>query len=453
MEVEVKDINLPVGTVLNVLVDNMMVGSLTLGRDDGDDKVSYDVQDDFPRGVLELDTRNGDFVPNIAAGARVVVATTSGQTIVAGSFATDEPPPPSNQTRLRAKLAGMRINGLTPKGQAEFRERSDGSRRLRVQVERVNLPAGTVLAVSIDGNMIGQLTINSEFEGRIVLNTNAGDLVPAVIIGSRVVVMSQSGMTIVSGVFNTSSSMPSQENDIDDRGIFVEEHYHDFLNREPDESGFNFWNSVIASCGDDAQCADVKRINTSAAFYLSIEFQNTGYVLYRFEKASFNRMPRHLGFLIDVQTLGQGVIVNEPGWEQRLESNKREFAEARVNRPEFRQLYDGLTSEQFVDALFANGGVVPSPVERISLIAGLNSGTETRATVLRKVAENDAFYRKEFNAAFVYMQYVGYLRREPDQSGFNFWLNKLNQFGGDFNKAEMVKAFLLSGEYRDRFKW
>jgi hypothetical protein len=87
------------------------------------------------------------------------------------------------------------------------------------------------------------------------------------------------------------------------------------------------------------------------------------------------------------------------------------------------------------------------------MIVGLNAGTETRATVLRKVADNGAFYRKEFNAAFVYMQYLGYLRREPDQAGFNFWLNKLNQFNGDYNKAEMVKAFLVSGEYRDRFKW
>jgi hypothetical protein len=317
----------------------------------------------------------------------------------------------------------------------------------------VNLPAGTLLGVSINGNMIGRITLHSEFEGEIKLNTNDGDVVPAVVIGSTVVVTNQAGMTIVSGVFNTSSSMPSQENDIDDRAVFVEEHYHDFLDREPDESGFGFWTDVISSCGDDLQCTDVKRINTSAAFYMSIEFQNTGYLVYRFEKASFNRMPRRLGFLIDTQALGQGVIVNQPGWDQELESNKREVAEAWVNRPEFRQLYDGITSEQFVDALFANAGVAPSPVDRNSMIVGLNAGTETRATVLRKVADNGAFYRKEFNAAFVYMQYLGYLRREPDQAGFNFWLNKLNQFNGDYNKAEMVKAFLVSGEYRDRFKW
>ena len=50
------------------------------------------------------------------------------------------------------------------------------------------------------------------------------------------------------------------------------------------------------------------------------------------------------------------------------------------------------------------------------------------------------------------MQYFGYLRRGPDDAGFNFWLGKLNRANGNFVEAEMVKAFLDSIEYRDRFK-
>jgi hypothetical protein len=49
------------------------------------------------------------------------------------------------------------------------------------------------------------------------------------------------------------------------------------------------------------------------------------------------------------------------------------------------------------------------------------------------------------------MQYFGYLRRDPDQLGFDFWLKKLNDHGGDFRAAQMVKAFLDSIEYRKRF--
>ena len=77
--------------------------------------------------------------------------------------------------------------------------------------------------------------------------------------------------------------------------------------------------------------------------------------------------------------------------------------------------------------------------------------TETRATVLRKIAEAEELRSREFNAAFVTMEYFGYLRRDPDTAGFNFWLNKLNSFNGDFVGSEMVKAFITSTEYRQRF--
>ena len=81
----------------------------------------------------------------------------------------------------------------------------------------------------------------------------------------------------------------------------------------------------------------------------------------------------------------------------------------------------------------------------------LNGATKTRAQVVRSVVEDSEFVQSEFNKAFVLMQYFGYLRRDPDEAGFNFWLNKLNQFNGNFVAAEMVKAFITSGEYRQRF--
>ena len=88
---------------------------------------------------------------------------------------------------------------------------------------------------------------------------------------------------------------------------------------------------------------------------------------------------------------------------------------------------------------------------RDALVAGLTAATETRATVLRKIAETDEMQTREFNAAFVAMEYFGYLRRDPDTAGYNFWLTKLNAFNGNFVNAEMVKAFITSSEYRQRF--
>jgi hypothetical protein len=55
------------------------------------------------------------------------------------------------------------------------------------------------------------------------------------------------------------------------------------------------------------------------------------------------------------------------------------------------------------------------------------------------------------------MQFFGYLRRNPNDApdanfaGYDFWLNKLNAFGGNYISSEMVKAFITSGEYRHRF--
>ncbi|HWW75513.1 MAG TPA: hypothetical protein VNZ44_08955, partial [Pyrinomonadaceae bacterium] len=75
---------------------------------------------------------------------------------------------------------------------------------------------------------------------------------------------------------------------------------------------------------------------------------------------------------------------------------------------------------------------------------------------LRSVAESASVTARQFNSGFVLMQYFGYLRRSPNElpdadfAGYQFWLDKLNQFG-DFRSAEMVKAFLVSLEYQQRF--
>ena len=123
-----------------------------------------------------------------------------------------------------------------------------------------------------------------------------------------------------------------------------------------------------------------------------------------------------------------------------------------------------MTPTQFVNALFANANVTPSTAERNSIIAEFGSATNTtdtaaRGRALRRVAENPALAEQEFSRAFVLMQYFGYLRRNPNDApepglnfdGYNFWLNKLNQFNGDYIDAEMVKAFISAVEYRNRF--
>jgi uncharacterized protein (TIGR03118 family) len=413
-------------------------------------------------------------------------------------------------------------------------------------------------------------------------------------------------------------------NPIDETNFFVRQQYLDFLNREPDQAGLDFWTNEITSCGGNAQCVEVKRINVSAAFFLSLEFQRTGYIAYLTHRVAFGAtasgspVPVLYGnFQRDVQALQRGFVFGAPNADTVLEANKVAYFNEFVTRPEFVTKYPStLTNEQYVDNLLASAGLSPSQVRqfdvsltnaqepgtvvpttstgnprpasfgtarfnfndaqtamtftatinnidvtgsqtsdtndnlvaahihagpsvapgvngpvvwgffgtpfndnnpndavvapfgsgvggtfsgkwdapegngttlaaeldnlrsgrayinfhtvqfptgeirgnfpaadslRNSLVAGLNGMTETRATVLRKIAEAQELQTRELNRAFVSMEYFGYLRRDPDTAGFNFWLNKLNAFNGNFFTAEMVKAFISSLEYRQRF--
>jgi uncharacterized protein (TIGR03118 family) len=413
-------------------------------------------------------------------------------------------------------------------------------------------------------------------------------------------------------------------NPIDDPAFFVRAHYLDFLNREPDAAGQAFWTNEIASCAGNAACIENKRVNVSAAFFLSIEFQRTGYLAYLTHRTAFGAnasgspAPILYGnFERDVQQLQRGFVFGATGSDAVLEANKVAYFNEFVTRPEFVSKYPStLTNDQYVDNLLASAGLSPSQVRlfvvnltndqevpptvptlttggarpassgtarfqfndaqtaltftatisnidvtgsqtadtndnliaahihagpsvapgvngpvvwgffgapfndnnpndqvffptaggvggtfsgkwdapegngttlaaqlndlraghayinfhtrqfaggeirgnfpaadafRNSLVAGLNGSTMTRAQVLRAIAESAELNSREFNAAFVTMEYFGYLRRDPDTAGFNFWLNKLNAFNGNFQNAEMVKAFITSSEYRQRF--
>ena len=272
----------------------------------------------------------------------------------------------------------------------------------------------------------------------------------------------------------TDNSTPIGVNPIDTTSFFVRLHYLDFLNREPDSSGNAFWINEITVCGANQACIDDRRNNVSAAFYLSVEFQNTGYLVERIYKTAYGDgtgtstlggahqisvpVVRLLEFLPDTQEIGEGVIVGQAGWEALLESKKQALTAEFVLRPRFTTAFPvSMTPAQFVDALNTNAGNPMSASQRNQMVNDYTSGAMTRAQVLRAVAEDQDLINAEFNRAFVMMQYFGYLRRnandaqDTDYTGYDFWLTKLNQFNGNYINAEMVKAFITSTEYRQRF--
>ena len=247
-------------------------------------------------------------------------------------------------------------------------------------------------------------------------------------------------------------AQPDATNPIDVPAFMVRQTYIDFLNREPDPGGDDFWTNELVVCGSDPICKQVKRVNVSAAFFLSIEFKETGYYVYRLYKSTYGRVPTMVEFMPDTVQISRGVVVGSLGWEDRVAQNKQQFLSDWTQRPAFQLRYGSLTNRQFVDAIIANLGVTISNSQRNALVTNLNNGTP-RAAVLEQLATNDAFTRAQFNSAFVLMEYFGYLRRDPDPAGFGFWLSKLNEFNGNFAGAEMVRAFLESTEYRSRFAY
>ena len=67
--------------------------------------------------------------------------------------------------------------------------------------------------------------------------------------------------------------------------------------------------------------------------------------------------------------------------------------------------------------------------------------------------QSQAFLDAEYNRAFVFSQYAGYLRRDSDIAGFLFWLDQVGKCPLRNVGAQhaMVCLFLTSEEYQNRF--
>ncbi|MCU1268384.1 MAG: hypothetical protein JWM21_4702 [Acidobacteria bacterium] len=243
----------------------------------------------------------------------------------------------------------------------------------------------------------------------------------------------------------------SNPNVIDDARNFVKQHYLDFLSRNPDPGGWDFWTAKITQCGLDAACIHTQRIGVSAAFFIELEFQQTGYVVYRFYRAAYGTRPStptRANITFQQFIADRAQLVGGSGLPQSTINLANNF----VARPEFKVIYpdDGsMSNTQFVNKLFDTAGLTPYTAERQQQIDAMNNNGKTRAQVLLDVIEINEFKTREYNPAFVLMQYYGYLRRNPDQGGYDFWLNVLNSQPDNFRG--MVCSFLTSTEYQQRF--
>ncbi len=238
-------------------------------------------------------------------------------------------------------------------------------------------------------------------------------------------------------------------NPIDETRFFVRMQYLDFLAREGDEGGYDYWTQQITQCGTNQACINRKRVDVSAAFFIEQEFQDTGSFIYRLNKASFGIRVPYTDFMND-----RGRVIGGT----QLEPSKTALAEDFVQRSNFTTRYPASQSaEVFVDALIrtiSDSSNVDLSARRSEILAAYNQGggsqTQSRARALRKAIDYKEYIAAEFNRSFVLAEYFGYLRREPDEDGYNFWLNVLNNRVPN-NYRGMVCAFSNSAEYQDRF--
>jgi hypothetical protein len=257
---------------------------------------------------------------------------------------------------------------------------------------------------------------------------------------------------------------------IDDSDFFVSQHYVDFLNRFPDPGGFAFWNAKLSACGANVACINSTRIDVSNSFFFELEFQQTGSYVYRLYRESFgnhqpfanpdntvnpteaNKIPLYANFKADRQLVIGGA---------NLAQEQLDLANLFVQRTEFTNKYpSNLPLDQFVDAVLATINTdlgVDLTSQKAALIA-----LGTRGAVIYKLADdnlatnpinNRPFIDAEYNRAFVYTEYGGYLRRDSDVAGFLFWLGQVNSGAlRDVSKQHaMVCSFITADEYQLRF--
>jgi hypothetical protein len=231
---------------------------------------------------------------------------------------------------------------------------------------------------------------------------------------------------------------PPTSNPVDNTSFFVRQHYIDFLNREPDPPGFAAWTQKINTCpAGDTSC---DRIAVSGGIYLSPEFRDRGYFVYKVYEATLARFPHYAEFVQDRAHVSGFQTTAE------LEQSKLDFINDFMNRTEFHSLYDSQTTARaFVEKVLTMAGVTIANKEDV--INRLAAGTMTRAQALKEIVESAEVDARFFNEATIVMHYFGYLRRDPDAL-YQRWIDTLRTTG---SYRDITNGFVNSAEYRFRF--
>jgi hypothetical protein len=253
-------------------------------------------------------------------------------------------------------------------------------------------------------------------------------------------------------------TQPATQNPINAQDFFIKQQYIDFLGRVAEPAGFAFWMDRMTNCPAGQVC---DRTDTAKRFFESDEFKERGFYVYKLYDALLGRFPLYASeFVPEVARL------NGPQTPQEQRLGKDAYLLDFMAKTEFRNLYDQyLTADHlhardaanaalFVDALCNKAGITPA--SKSALVGNLQNGTRDPAHTIEDfilTPEINGDGTKFYDRARIVMQYFGFLRRDPEQAGFDFWWARVATPGtAQFHDyRELVNNFLRSDEYNFRF--
>ena len=238
-------------------------------------------------------------------------------------------------------------------------------------------------------------------------------------------------------------------NPVDDSRFFISQQYADLIGHEPDQTTVDRLMAQLNACNSRSDCLRARRVEISTNLLIENELPATGVFLYGLYSTALGRLPR----FIELET-DRALIMNQKG---ELEAVRMALAHAFVERAEFKRKFPAtIKPAEFVDSLLvtlAQTSGVDFSSERSLLISLLDDAANGRAMVLARLASDQRLVDANYNQALVLFQYFTYLRRSPDEAGYNAWVNSLkNKPLRDPDAARsLVCNFLQSAEYQHRF--
>ena len=237
-------------------------------------------------------------------------------------------------------------------------------------------------------------------------------------------------------------------NPLDDPRFFVTQQFAD-LGREPDASAIDKLTAQLSQCSSRSDCLRTRKVDISTNLLIENELSGTSVFLYGLYSVGLGRLPRFAEFESDRTT-----ILSQKG---ELEALRAALASAFVERPEFKRRFPStMRPADFVDSMIASlvqSSGVDFGSQRGLLIGLLDDTANGRAAVLTRLASDQRVADAHYNHALVAFQYFTHLKRSPDESGLNAWVNTLERkpLRDPDAARSMVCTFINSAEYQNRF--